>query len=61
MHGWQIEVLAHAGHLGLEIAEVPISYRAGRSAFNRKIANEAFLVWMDIFFRITPFRKANRA
>jgi len=61
MHGWQIEVLAHAGHLGLEIAEAPISYRAGRSAFNRHIANEAFLVWLDIFFRIAPFRKANRA
>lgn len=45
MHGWQIEMLANAGRLGLRIAEVPITYRAGRSSFNRAVAREAFGVW----------------
>lgn len=48
-HGWQIQVLAHAGALGLRIAEVPIRYRAGRSSFNRRVAWEAFMVWWDMF------------
>lgn len=45
MHGWQIEVLLAARWLGLSITERPITYRAGRSSFNRKIAKEAFGVW----------------
>jgi glycosyltransferase involved in cell wall biosynthesis len=45
MHGWQIEVLLAARWLGLRVIERPITYRAGRSSFNRKIAKEAFGVW----------------
>lgn len=45
MHGWQIEVLLAARWLGLRIAEAPITYRAGRSSFNRRVAGEAFNVW----------------
>ncbi len=45
MHGWQIEVLLAARWLGLRIAEMPITYRAGRSSFNRRVAKEAFGVW----------------
>ena len=41
MHGWQAEVLSVAHHAGLSILEVPITYRAGRSSFNRRIALEA--------------------
>lgn len=48
MHGWQIETLAHAGELGFRIAEVPITYTAGRSSFNRGVALEAVNVWFDI-------------
>lgn len=48
MHGWQIEVLATAGAKGLSVAEVPISYTAGKSAFNWKIAFEAIQVWLEI-------------
>lgn len=45
MHGWQIESLAWAGSAGFTIAEVPITYRAGRSSMNSKIAREALAVW----------------
>lgn len=45
MHGFQIEVLAHAARAGLRIEEVPITYVAGRSSFNTKVAREAFGVW----------------
>lgn len=45
MHGWQIEVLLAARWLGLSITERPITYRAGRSSFNRRIAKEAWGVW----------------
>lgn len=48
MHGFQIEVLARAGEAGLSIEEVPITYTAGRSAFNWKVLNEAVGVWLDI-------------
>lgn len=48
MHTWQIEVLAYAGEVGLHIVEVPISYTAGRSSFNRKIAYEAFTTWLHV-------------
>lgn len=44
-HGFQIEVLAHAARAGFRIEEVPITYIAGRSSFNRKVAREAFGVW----------------
>lgn len=53
MHGWQMEVLAVAGELGLNIAEAPISYKAGRSAFNRKIAMEAFETWLHILHHVS--------
>ncbi len=45
MHGWQIEVLLAARWLGLRVIERPITYRAGRSSFNRRVAKEAFGVW----------------
>ena len=45
MHGWQIEVLKHALDDGLSITEVPITYRAGRSSMNGKIAVEALRQW----------------
>jgi len=48
MHGFQIETLALAGDHGLTIAEVPISYQAGRSAFNLRVAGEAFAAWFDV-------------
>jgi dolichol-phosphate mannosyltransferase len=54
MHGWQIEVLARAGAMGLEIAEVPISYRAGRSSFNRHVASEAFYAWLHLMNHVAP-------
>lgn len=47
MHGWQIEVLLAARWLGLRVIERPITYRAGRSSFNRRIAKEAFGVWQN--------------
>jgi len=45
MHGFQIEVLAHAARAGFRIEERPITYIAGRSSFNRKVAREAIGVW----------------
>jgi dolichol-phosphate mannosyltransferase len=48
MHAFQIEVLARAGEAGLSIEEVPITYTAGRSAFNWKVMNEAVGVWLDV-------------
>lgn len=48
MHGWQIEVLRKAIRHKLTVVEVPITYRAGRSSFNRQIAREAFQVWATI-------------
>lgn len=52
MHTWQIEVLAHAGEMGFKIVEVPISYTAGRSSFNRKIAHEAVMTWLHVMHHI---------
>lgn len=52
MHSWQIEVLANAGALGLSIMEIPIVYTAGRSSFNRKVANEAINSWLHVFNHI---------
>lgn len=54
MHGWQIQVLAYAGEMGLRIVESPIIYRAGRSSFNKKVAWEAFRVWTDIAHHVGP-------
>lgn len=48
MHGWQIEVLAHAGARGLKIVEVPITYIPGVSSFNRSVANESFQSWLHV-------------
>lgn len=45
MHAFQIEVLAHAARAGFRIEEVPITYIAGRSSFNRAVAREALGVW----------------
>ncbi len=54
MHGWQIAVLARAHQLGLRVVESPITYRAGRSSFNRKVALEAFQTWLDIMHHYPP-------
>lgn len=54
MHGWQIAVLARANALGLKVVEVPITYRAGRSSFNGKVALEAANTWLDIMHHIPP-------
>lgn len=45
MHAFQIEVLDWATLLGLAVAEIPITYTAGRSSFNRNVAREALDVW----------------
>jgi len=45
MHGWQIEVLGNALRVGLRVAEVPITYTAGQSSFNKGVAWEAFQAW----------------
>lgn len=58
MHAWQIAVLARAHALGLTVVEVPITYRAGRSSFNRKVALEAVNTWLDIMHHYPP--KARR-
>lgn len=52
MHEWQIEVLARAGEAGLRIVEAPITYSAGRSSFNRKVAWAAFQMWGHVFNHI---------
>jgi len=48
MHSWQIEVLREAIRMDLRIGEVPITYRAGRSSFNRAIARDAVGVWRTL-------------
>jgi dolichol-phosphate mannosyltransferase len=48
MHSWQIETLRNAIDLDLHIVEVPITYHAGRSSFNRRIAKDALRVWATI-------------
>lgn len=47
MHGWQIEVLLHARRSGMKVLEAPITYLAGRSSFNRRVAREALRVWTE--------------
>lgn len=54
MHGWQIEVLARANEVGAEITEVPITYIAGRSSFNRRVANEAIRSWLHVMNHVGP-------
>ena len=48
MHGWQIEVLAYASEHGFRIGEAPITYIAGESSFNARIAREALWVWWHL-------------
>jgi glycosyltransferase involved in cell wall biosynthesis len=57
MHGFQVETLAYAWADGLRIAEVPITYTAGRSSFNRRVAWEAFQVWLDIVDHTPRYRR----
>lgn len=45
MHAWQIESLGWARRMGLTIAEVPISYRAGQSSMRWLTVREALVVW----------------
>jgi dolichol-phosphate mannosyltransferase len=52
MHAWQIETLAHANADGLTIVEVPITYRAGRSSFGWRAANEAINAWLHVTHHI---------
>lgn len=52
MHGWQIETLAYAGEAGLKIIEVPISYKAGRSSFNKTVAWEAIMTFLHVMHHV---------
>lgn len=52
MHGWQIEVLARANAAGLTIVETPITYTAGRSSFNWRVAHEASNSLLHVFFHV---------
>jgi len=49
MHGWQIETLGRARQEGMTIAEVPITYRAGRSSLTLAGVREAMLAWALLF------------
>jgi dolichol-phosphate mannosyltransferase len=51
MHGWQIEVLEQCLAAGLSVTEAPITYTAGRSSFNLKVAIEAASVWLHTINR----------
>lgn len=52
MHGWQIEVLARANADGMRIVEAPITYTAGRSSFNWRVAHEASNSLLHVFFHV---------
>lgn len=52
MHGWQVEVLAYAGEMGLRIAESPIHYTLGRSSFNGNVARELFKTWWNVLHHV---------
>jgi dolichol-phosphate mannosyltransferase len=52
MHGWQIEVLGYALELGADVREAPITYRAGVSSFNLKVALEAFKAYRRLVLDI---------
>lgn len=60
MHSFQIQVLAHAARAGFRIEERPITYIAGRSSFNKKVAREAISVWWRLMKqRENPVNWAN--
>lgn len=44
-HFFQAQVLRHAMRLGLRVAEVPITYHAGRSSLSPSVACEALRGW----------------
>ena len=49
MHASQIDALASVLHAGLSVSEVPITYIAGRSSFNRRLVVEALLAWLRLW------------
>lgn len=48
MHAIQIELLARATSMGADVKEYPITYVAGKTSFNTKVASEAFGVWLQV-------------
>ncbi len=52
MHAWQIEVLARAYACNMHLRAVGITYRAGRSSFGWRQADEAINAWLQVFFHI---------
>lgn len=54
MHGIQIELLGRANELGATIKEYPITYKAGKSSFNLKVAHEAFKIWLEVLNHYNP-------
>lgn len=57
MHPWQVEVLAQATDIGLNIVEVPITYRAGRSSLSLSIMFQAYNMWGDLFHHYGNFKR----
>ena len=55
-HSFHLEALAYARRAGLTVAEVPITYRAGRSSFSWHSVNEAFLTWQHILHNVGGHR-----
>ena len=51
MHGWQIEVLINVLRNSHKVTEVPITYQAGRSSMNSRIALEAVRAWSDMLVK----------
>ena len=54
MHPIQIELLGRATSLGAKVLEYPITYIAGKTSFNRKVATEAFKIWLQVFNHYSP-------
>jgi len=48
MHPVQIELLGRSTQLGAKVLEYPITYVAGKTSFNRSVANEAFKIWLQL-------------
>lgn len=48
MHPVQIEMLGRATQLGAKVIEYPISYIAGKTSFNKSVANETFKIWLQL-------------
>lgn len=48
MHPIQIELLGRATQMGAKVKEYPITYTAGKTSFNKTVAYEAFLVWLQV-------------